>query len=928
MKSYDTPIKNDEDLGRRYWNRDKNQLNFIRDEFMEIYSLQDKSQIPIFETIEVKSFFGILKRTYSTTKIRENTFEKECWEEDIEIGDDLLGETMMHIIEMVCDYQWLRFHRVVGSGFLNDPRNLLCHELKTWCVKHCKGDIESIKSFCDNQGELLKRIQFIDRLIDDSQGHFKQGGILSDITLKEALNYTSKNLKSMYGILKTHIKNLSAREEFKIVHSNSKRLLRRCINMLHYGLHKDVVPQVSDIPSLIDPPTKPLKRIMNTDVGTLLQGLLKSPIFTRIKSPVFSKINGASLRSGHQKRDSVTDKLFESIQDLLPEYVQDGVVMSTDKNYFKKFNIVYHLLNSNQSETGIFELLNNETVVSEFVELHTLVKELAYFVYAGQLLYDLAGMSGELLIYGFINKPVEEVLRCYVGCIKQLIESFNSYFEKLNICKGELIVQRKTDVDWMINFKRVKNIHHAFLRSAETCLKHLNSVIDKAKGSNIKKLSKQIDGHLSTFVDTSQILCMRWGGVDITKLDHSTTVSGDSDTEAKASQNTQQTVVKDKTATSNLPMLSQPQETEERNMKKQPHSNTFFTSPVKQDQQTESRVVVSKRPKPEERTMKKVPTTNSFDESFVASEECSEIQESSAEALIEPDCEKRPTISLEAHLELCPDVIGYSKKELKRAFNEMREYDSLTKLTSQYIEMACVYLSNRIWDDSVEKNRLRVLKAGFACLHYFFENAFDETQLIDHIEAVCFDIIEKESNSEAKSQYFQFNRNELNSIFMSIGLTWLNNSALESQYKSLYIYILKLRSLEIENQISLLKTKSEKMDRKVQSLQNELLSNKTLFNKLQTEIENLRGQLNQRPSNSLRDVNRTLNARVAELEAQETAQRKTIDALSRAMNHQRDLINGRRDLEQQQRQQGILPRRFADVVNQENEGLGNLGGFW
>jgi hypothetical protein len=385
---------------------------------------------------------GLLEMDKEYSKPRQsatkNQFAKAAWIS--RMGGGSLSIFAEEMLDEICTYQTERHQRTLSSGYLDDPNNLFCEEFKQWLV-----DFLSHAGFTEETKEIVeKRSAYITGL--DCSDLFQSGRIHTFNMLTLLTKLRMKLERYVQPKIETELANSSAREHFQMLIDCCEQALNKGLPFLYYIFRSaHLSPTSFSIEQLRRPSEQNgFAQAMSTRTGLYLQQLVKAP-FLNLLYPDGRQMDEVALTFESQ---SVTSNPFlnTSGNTYLPaELLTAEMVMASAYDYL------------NSPDSG-FEstFYNNEATMNLFMKCHGLFYELAKFIFICKKAKLLAGMGGDLLVYGLSNRSVQQLLNTY----KILSESLRKTLESLKRTAGEhydkLVQDRKAKGGWIANYRLIE----------------------------------------------------------------------------------------------------------------------------------------------------------------------------------------------------------------------------------------------------------------------------------------------------------------------------------------------------------------------------------------------------------------------------------------------------------------------------------------
>lgn len=432
------------------------------------------------------------------------------------IGTGLLAMECENILVNILQYQTSRQNRdLFRSGYLNDPRNLLCELLKHFVVETL--------SHAEVNPELLitvdKWTTFIHHLTMSSV--FKPNSKFDETM--EALLVALRN-SFRYQVrpaLNKHLATSSAREHLHWFIQSAKRVLSHGTQFLYFVLRNSVdTPKNCTIPN-IQIGHKPLDVVLSSGSGRLLQAMVLSAPFQKVfpigyvpggLSPVAEQLLRANIQTfGTHEDGRVT---------IPPILAQIAFLEQQQKDARNKKRPSVPAVNQQEIQKSMTEVLPTQflrgiesgiskpfrekpAVLDEFVKLHELFIRIASLIQLLEQAYSLAGEGGDLLVYGVTRKNVARLVVDYTllsNAVRESIYIIEKHADGLYQHLVRENVQAKSV--WKFNYMQVSSISMLLNEDLEKCHEAAYRVRQQATQYSLtmQQRLEQLRGNLNSFI--------------------------------------------------------------------------------------------------------------------------------------------------------------------------------------------------------------------------------------------------------------------------------------------------------------------------------------------------------------------------------------------------------------------------------------------
>ncbi len=400
------------------------------------------------------------------------------------LKDGLLSTEADTLVGDICAYVDYRSNRRwFKDGNSNDPYNLFCFEFLTWLTRDLSGAScnEETLTMVKARVSYLVKIETTTIFPPETGAEKTMLNVL--VSLRTMLEHT------VSPIINREIANYHARNHLQSLRLHGKNILNYGFQFLYYVLRKTKKTPTANITSF--PP-----EIAQTKSGQLLQCLIDTPEYCTIFAQGRSCAGMTNPFANSENKISIPAELLEEVRNCT--------------------TIVGHLGKSKQrkdaKKTGIYEPFRENSVLLEaFVEMHALLVELARAFVACDEAYDLAGVGGDLLVYGESNQQ-----------INQLMVTLKNLCNALSTCHGQIKThtskqelndtsKKKSKVStlgeqWLQNYNKLPSINNQLEEALKDCNIQAAYVQMKAKEISIEERIQKAKDKTVFFAQTAVLL--------------------------------------------------------------------------------------------------------------------------------------------------------------------------------------------------------------------------------------------------------------------------------------------------------------------------------------------------------------------------------------------------------------------------------------
>lgn len=415
------------------------------------------------------------------------------WNDKLE--DGFLSTEVQDMISDCTEYMSLRVDANVGNP--NDPTNLTCYELLIWMTRDLSGAKcnEATLNMVDN------RIQYLIKLGDAKifKNEKTRRTMLSVITsVRTTLQHKIR------PIINREIENSCVRDYLTELKKLGKRVSDYGFQFLYFALRDTIKPSPADICLLPD-------EITESRSGLLLQCLVKTPSYCHIfdtKDP--SATEPMSIEDKPQSENTTT--LVNPFIDQKNQLCIPQSLFEDDKHTAGLFDYLNGKSRGAVKKTGLLEAFRtDEKLLSDFMEMHALLIELAQIFLACDEAYKSAGQGGDLLVYGQSNKQINDLMETLKKLCKTLTGCHNRI--KMATSNQEAIETGKTVASlpkatraWLKNLARLPSINDQLESALSSCIDEANKIQTSSNKITTEERLEIAKKQTLYFTETAEIL--------------------------------------------------------------------------------------------------------------------------------------------------------------------------------------------------------------------------------------------------------------------------------------------------------------------------------------------------------------------------------------------------------------------------------------
>lgn len=312
-----------------------------------------------------------------------------------------LRQYIEEMLGYIIEYQAYRDTKIFSGEFTYDPTNLFFEELKSWLVELSKASVidENVLKVVNAR---IKYLSYINDKrvfnINESVNPTRSQVILH---VRDILN------NSVVPSIELEISRTSSREYFKSLKIDLEMIIRSSIEFLLFGFRDgNKLPHALIIEELRHPTLPGYCSVRETTSGKLLSICVNSGSLIQFCRKLDNTVYTSSHIERQQQQAVVTNDPEKEIfnnkfikpDETLCFPFEDANKNLTLENWYCKEN------------SGIAEYFKEPQLMREYLRLHGLIQKLALFVMITDMFYELAGMGGDILVYGVAKLEIEKTL--------------------------------------------------------------------------------------------------------------------------------------------------------------------------------------------------------------------------------------------------------------------------------------------------------------------------------------------------------------------------------------------------------------------------------------------------------------------------------------------------------------------------------------
>jgi hypothetical protein len=359
-------------------------------------------------------------------QVDEKMLVKDYWFRTMTNSDGAFKVASQRIIEDIIAFQMDKKNRGMRDGYLNDPENLFCEEIKKWCAD-ILCTFEKTKTARD---KITERIQYLEYCLL-LPNLFDKPSQMSEHTIQRVMVNTRRILK--YQVLAEIEKELATEDAgraFEDLRKHCVKLIYNCYQFLAHVFRAEVDGQITAADKLLK---------------TLEEDEQLSKVMGDELTKVMDSIHGVKSRNEKYSFD-LGQRGFIYVLDFL------DLTKLTD-NDPNLPNIFTGTL------SGLEEFFRgNSFITFKYLKAHALLLELGKLFTVIEKAANCAKQGGTLLVYGVANAQLNALLDSTKSMINAIRDEFTAVCKIAECAFEKLVYENKATVErskWMGHFQHV-----------------------------------------------------------------------------------------------------------------------------------------------------------------------------------------------------------------------------------------------------------------------------------------------------------------------------------------------------------------------------------------------------------------------------------------------------------------------------------------
>jgi len=384
------------------------------------------------------------------------------------------------IIGDIIKFQMDKKQRGMRDGYLNDPENLFCEEIKNWCSDLlCTWEISKTA-----QNHISLRIGYLEEclLVPDL---FDKPSTLGNATIQQCIVITRRILK--YQVLADIEKELATEDAgraFEELRKHCVRLIYNCYQFLAHVFRAEVEGTV-------------------TAADKLLKTLQEDPLLSKVMGDDLTKV-----------MDSISGVkgLSEKYSFDLREKGLKPVLSFLDIPSLSEEDPCLPFIFTGPT-SGVEEFFRGNSFISyKFLKAHALLLELAKLFVVIEKAANCAKQGGTLLVYGVANAQLNALLDSTKAMIQAIREEFTGVCKIAECAFEKLVFENKATVErskWMKHFKHVFPASNQINEAVKEVLADVSHIKQSANSMTLYERFQKAQNDTADFLSSAEDFSQR-----------------------------------------------------------------------------------------------------------------------------------------------------------------------------------------------------------------------------------------------------------------------------------------------------------------------------------------------------------------------------------------------------------------------------------
>lgn len=462
-------------------NLNRKKMKFIREQYLICFGAKE-SEIPA----ELVTNDGL-----PSYPVDSNLFDLNYWEKRMPTG--LFRPNASGMIASICEYQKHYSDSMIRNK-LQFANNVLCEYMKNWLQKN-----PAVNHFNEQlYEEMTKFTEFI-HAIERNESFIDDQSLIALLS-----QIRTKCQREIMPRLQLELANTAARDDMRQLQQEVRQFLDYGIRYLYYALRETEITNHNE--TTLDNLLTKLKS--STQADPVLQSLSGKCLIALLQQDIVANnfsIAPQQLTTVEQILNEQNIFCNNKMQLIIPDNVllqkskEQQAIIASPVSYFAKNN------------SGILEPFRTNTeILTTYLNLHSLLFELAKFVGFFASTAELSKQGGDLLLYGFANNSgimsqlfhvFVELMSAIVANVKTIDEAMDYYYsEQMQQTKKSLFGKNAAQQPWAINHGKRNEVSKNIFTAKTRCSLVTDRISTRSKSLTLAERLEQAQTQTQQFL--------------------------------------------------------------------------------------------------------------------------------------------------------------------------------------------------------------------------------------------------------------------------------------------------------------------------------------------------------------------------------------------------------------------------------------------
>ena len=467
------------------------QYEAVIDVFRQCVMEQDSNgELPVQlrgELVEENRFvldmFGKTRKVSLSYSYQQISFSPDSWQL---IATGLVP--VKNAIGLICNYQTSRTTRFMGDGFLYDPTNLVCEQLKCWLKNLAYRDLSDGKKV---KQEIQSYMRYIKTLEQNRIFPCSQIGVAYERTMNSTLSAVTGCLTKACKEIDVRMNQQSMRDVIANASHYSVNSVEFLIQYLFYILRSNKTPVAISHNEIQSGFSSDLTDARNTRSFKLLVLLVNSPVVKIVNREELDAQEGVDevfnrLDRFHVKYKSCDPNAIKTPLARLANQLNTkiGGNLIPDRHPIRRWYSNVH-----SGITGYFQ--HDAALIQHFLKLHQLTEKMAVFCLLCRELKEMIDYFGART-WAFAGKQILDSFQESYKCLDMELHASLYYIhEKTSNHYQSLLQRNHHNKKWVYSFTAADRVFN----SLTSGLEGISEQISALSGIVSKTRQPQADHH-------------------------------------------------------------------------------------------------------------------------------------------------------------------------------------------------------------------------------------------------------------------------------------------------------------------------------------------------------------------------------------------------------------------------------------------------